>query len=514
MTYSLLDDPIIRVRTGDYILRECSLPVVLTHLMHDDIVSFEALQPHQQQPWFCFLVQCAAMGIAREFDGKWPSNASEWHSILLGLTQEIVEAWSLVVEDPTMPAFMQPPVTNDSLVAAGYRQDIATPDDLDMLVTSRNHDVKMGRIRYPRPEHWIYALVTVQTMEGSFGRGNYGIIRMNKGYGNRPAVGYAPSLSWGTRFLRDVKVLIEERKTFATRYNLNGTALMWLVPWDGSRESAIPLSQCDPYFIEVCRRLRLQLPHDDIVGFRANSRGQRMATPDDFRGFTGDPWTPVQKKEAKALTVGESGFAYDLLQEILFGGEYWKPIALKFRKTESRGAFVIARALARGEGGTDGLHNRVIFVPARVSDRLFSDGTQRARLAERAQQRVRIASDVQRKVLYPAIAALLSKGLDKQVKWQQGVRWLDAFDRDVDARFFDSLWDSIEIEDDVAQGNWEKILLQLAEEQLNAAEQCTPNVGIHRWRAVSKARSVFYGGARTVFEYALQSKPRRENING
>jgi CRISPR system Cascade subunit CasA len=49
------------------------------------------------------------------------------------------------------------------------------------------------------PEHWFYALLTLQTMQGFLGAGNYGISRMNGGFASRPSVGLAPSDRWGMR---------------------------------------------------------------------------------------------------------------------------------------------------------------------------------------------------------------------------------------------------------------------------------------------------------------------------
>lgn len=516
MQFSLLDDPLIRVRHADGRVASRSLPQVLDALHGDDVLAFEALQPHQHQAWYSFLVQLAAMAVTRETGGDTPPEPTGWRTALVGLADDSEAAWHLVVKDLARPAFMQPPVPEGSLEEAGYKADIETPDQLDVLVTSKNHDVKRKRILHPRPEHWFYALLTLQTMEGFLGRGNYGIVRMNGGFGNRPAVGLASGLSWGQRFRRDVNVLSVERGTFAGRYDLDaGHTLLWIEPWDGAKTSGIPLAECDPYFLEICRRIRLLRREQEVTCWRANTRGQRVAAPTDWSGDSGDPWTPVDKTDAKALTVGEAGFAYDLLQQILFGGEYASPITLEFRESEAQGAYLIARALARGQGKTNGLHHRIIPIPQEVTGRLFRQSTEREALAERSAMRVRLAADVQRKVLYPAIAALLSSGRDEKVDWQKVQPWTQAFERAVDARFFESLWASVHLDEEAARGEWERLLFTEAEAQFEGAEGGTPIAAIHRWRAVSEARSIFYARARDVLPHAFRAEnstdiPREE----
>ena len=45
------------------------------------------------------------------------------------------------MDDLTKPAFMQPPASSEKK-RADYKSAIETPDELDMLVTSKNHDLK------------------------------------------------------------------------------------------------------------------------------------------------------------------------------------------------------------------------------------------------------------------------------------------------------------------------------------------------------------------------------------
>ncbi|NBB84655.1 MAG: type I-E CRISPR-associated protein Cse1/CasA [Bacteroidetes bacterium] len=498
MPHSLLDDACFTIRTdGEH--DSVALPAILHRLTTDNIVSFDALQTHQQQPWYAFLVQLAAMGVARENEGSWPESAEGWRTVLLQLADNKEAAWHLVVENPAEPAFLQSPIPEGSLDDAGFKSDTPTPDQLDVLITSKNHDVKSTRVQHPNPEHWIYALCALQTMEGFLGFGNYGVVRMNGGFGNRPLVGLAPDLTWGARFRRDVQVLLEEREELGTRYDLSGHALLWLPPWDGKKSSAIPLKDCDPYFIEVCRRIRLTMSDGEITCWRTNTKGQRVDAPKDLNGITGDPWTPIEKKGAKALTLGESGFTYDLIQQLILGSEFTRPPALEIREGDGDALYLVARTLVRGQGKTDGLHKRIVPIPKKTSA-IFRKRSERELLAKRAQARVALVDLVRRKVLYSAIAALVSSGRDERPDSDKVSPYLQRFTRAIDARFFDALWASVEMGQEEATKHWQHILKEEAEQTFEEAKRSTPIAAIHRWKARSKAQSFFESRIRTVLD--------------
>ena len=500
--HSLLDDPLFRVRRPDDTVVDSTLPRILHRLTQDNIFGFEALQPHQQQPWYSFLVQLAAMAVARETGGETPSSPDTWREALLALADGSEAAWHLVVDNLTEPAFMQPPVPEGTLDDAGYKADVPTPDQLDVLITSKSHDVKARRIRHPRPEHWIYALVTLQTMEGFLGRGNYGIVRMNGGFGNRPMVGFAPDLSWGDRFRRDVAVLRAERDALADRYTLDGYALLWIEPWDGAKTSGLPLDTCDPYFIEICRRIRFTRNDGELVCWRANTKGQRIDAPDSLNGDTGDAWTPIDKDGGKALTLGGAGFTYDRLQDIVFEGNYARPPALQFHDTDEGHVYLVARTLVRGQGKTEGLHHRIVPVPPEASSWL-REKSRRDLMAGRARDRVEMVDEVRTRVLYPAIGTLIGGGDTDAIDYDDVASWLDAFDRAIDVRFFEALWASIEMEKAEAQKQWQEVLWDEAQTQFHDAEQHAPNASMRYWRARSSARSIFHGAARNVLPHVF-----------
>ncbi len=500
-SYSLLSEPLISVRHRSGPTDKVSLPQVLSGLTTGDIVAFEALQKHQRQPWHSFLTQLGAIAMDRAGEETIPRDPDTWRQWLLKLTGGQTAPWSMVVSDVSEPAFMQPPVPEGSLDDANYKPDIPTPDELDMLITSRNHDLKMHRMIHPDLEHWMYALITLQTMEGFLGRGNYGIVRMNGGFGNRPMVAMTPELDWSTRFQRDLSILVHARDQLsqAHDYSPNGRALLWLPPWDGGKQSGIPLRECDPLFIEVCRRIRFTENDDGFRCYRANTKGTRIEASDDLSGITGDPWTPIDKSDGKALTVGENGFSYELLKDITLGKDYEQSAALTPDGFDENGGYLLATSLVRGQGKTKGFHHRVVPIPPRVA-RILRRGHRKQNLAERAQQRVEMAATVQSNVLYPALRSLLSGGTNEQVDSEQVAPWTNAFDAAVDDAFFPELWGSVDQTPEEAERDWKRNLFNWAEEQLKDAIQSAPFPSIRRYRAISSAESIFYGSAREHLE--------------
>jgi CRISPR system Cascade subunit CasA len=208
--YNLLVEPLIRVRCKDGTKTALSLPAVLAGLSTGDLDAFIGLMRHQRHAWHAFLVQLAAIALDRAGKTAPPKKEAEWRDLLKTLTREYKadEPWSLVVEDVLKPAFMQPPVPEKSLDRAGFGNPSWFTDDLDILVTSKSHDVKMHRVRTPEVDHWSYALVTLQTCQGFLGAGNYGISRMNGGFASRPGLGFRHGHSWSEHFQRDVRVLL------------------------------------------------------------------------------------------------------------------------------------------------------------------------------------------------------------------------------------------------------------------------------------------------------------------
>ena len=164
---NILTERIIQFDHSDGNRTDASLPDIYASLMADNVSAFPALRPHQRHAWHAFLVQLGAMAMHRAGTDTPPDTAGQWLSLLRSLTPDYPddEPWHLVVGDITKPAFMQPPARSSER-ERDYQNEVATPDGLDMLVTSKNHDLKSSVARRYEIDDWVFVLVALQTMEG------------------------------------------------------------------------------------------------------------------------------------------------------------------------------------------------------------------------------------------------------------------------------------------------------------------------------------------------------------
>ena len=290
---SILTEPLIRYQPSERTAIPASLPEIYAALVADRVESFPALRPHQRHAWHAFLVQLGAMAMHQAGRSEPPETAEAWARVIRGLTPDYPEdePWQLVVEDITKPAFMQPPASSSDKLT-DYKVRVDAPDELDMLVTSKNHDLKTAVAYRAAVDDWLFALITLQTTEGFGGRSNYGVSRMPSGYGNRPAFSFAPSPRPGSHFRHDLVTLLNNREVLLDEYPMtdSGIGLLWVVPWDGAKSEKLQVSQLEPFYIEICRRIRLWWTKGKLSALRANSDDRRIV---DTKGLVGDPWMPV-----------------------------------------------------------------------------------------------------------------------------------------------------------------------------------------------------------------------------
>ena len=226
----------IRYIDRDHTEQTRDLFAVFAALARDEVASFPALRPHQRQAWHCFLVQVGALALQRDGSDVLPDTAQGWRKRLLALTPDHPggEAWQLVVDDWSKPALLQPP----GMAAPGSKgvKMELTPDGLDMLVTGRNHDLKGERIDAAAADDWLFALVTLQTLEGQMGAPNFGISRMYTGFGARVCVGIRPlPIRWGKSVRRDIEHLLTNKEEVEADAPMRGDiGLVWTLPWDGT----------------------------------------------------------------------------------------------------------------------------------------------------------------------------------------------------------------------------------------------------------------------------------------
>ena len=507
LLFNILDEPVIRFDTVGGSRVAASLPEVYEALMADRVQAFPALRPHQRHGWHAFLVQLGVVALVRSASGQPPEKAGEWATALRGLTDQFPddEPWCLVVGDITRPAFLQPPATSVQR-AADYKRAVATPDELDMLRTARNHDLKAAVAIDAQADDWLFALVTVQTMDGFEGPGNYGISRMNRGTSSRPAFSLVPPGGLGAHTRRDIVVLVDRWGDLSDAFPRRdpGHALLWTVPWDGTKEQVLAFDTLDPLYIEICRRVRLRSdPDGGLHAKRATSKGPRIEAK-QLKGRTGDPWTPINNKEGKSLTLAAGGFTYKRMTEYLTSPDFKWPVLLEPTHAEQRsqqGMRLVARAMVRGQGKTEGYWERSVPFRSRAV-RAFGTEAGVRTIGGIAQERITEVGIVQR-ILSHAIQTFAAQGQPDGIRkeyrgWARP--WLDRLDAAVDADFFDVLQTEFEADTDQERSalrrGWLLGVVETARGLLGDASDALPCRAVYRYRARSSAESLFEGRLR------------------
>ncbi|MDC6166473.1 type I-E CRISPR-associated protein Cse1/CasA [Paucibacter sp. XJ19-41] len=497
--YSLLNEPLISYRhVADNARIQASLPELFVAMASDLVRDFPALRAHQRHPWHAFLCQLAAIALHAAGRKTVFETAAQWRSALLALTPDDPDgaAWCLVTP-PDRPALLQAAVPGGSV--ASWKSVYHAADELDILVTSKNHDLKAARASAADAQDWLLALISLQTQEGFLGAGNYGISRMNGGFASRPGVGVATVEGWGRRWLRDVATLLHARDDIAQEHGMsteNGLALVWLQAWDGN--SSCAFGRLDPLYIELCRRVRLQCHGAELQALGAGTKAARIAAK-DLNGMTGDAWTPIDIAEGKALTITSDGFGYKLMAELLFGGKY-KAGRAQHVGCEGEGTRLelIARGVTRGQGKTEGYHERRVPISPKLRRLLGGSRDVAARISG---ERIAAIAEV-RKLLWLSLMTLFNNGpVGKDASDSTKNKASDfakPFEAVEDARFFADLTAEVEADDASAERlSWLIALTERAERLLRHAFNAGPRSGMQRYRAQAAALSRFHGGLRS-----------------
>ncbi len=508
--YNILTEPLIRADIGGGAVARMSLPEVYAALIADDVNAFPALRPHQRHAWHAFLAQLGAMAMHKRGVSEPPADADAWRDLLRGLTiggWPDDEPWRLVVDDITAPAFMQPPASSADR-AKDYKPDATTPDKLDMLVTSKNHDLKMAIGLDADADDWIFALVSLQTMAGYDGAGNHGIARMNGGLGNRPGFSLAPSQRIGAHIRRDITALANGIIPKGAPSDVAST-LLWTRAWDGAKAEVLTLERLNPLCIEICRRIRLRRSDEGegLRAIRATSKGARIEAKAQ-KGVTGDPWTPVDRKNSKALTLGAGGFTYKRVVQYLKHGDWELPALCKATDSERNSSDtmrLVARAMVRGQGKTEGYYERVIPVRKKMQTAMTRGGGDRDALGEIADKRIDEVGKVQR-ILSHAIQVFAAGGDADGLSAEHrrlAQPWLNRLDEIVDASFFDALQDELEADDAERQAihndwlmNGKDGVIDHARDTLRDAQDALPCAAIRRYKAQVRSDGMFEGRIR------------------
>ena len=477
-----------------------TLPGVFEGLVAGTLENFLGLAPHQAQAWWSFLVQLAAMATEGE---ELPRSEKAWKARLLALTQGKEDPWNLIVDDTRKPAFLQPPSPKG---IEDWNTRLHTIDEIDVLATAKNHDVKGARARHALPENWAYTLVNLQTMSGSFGAGNHGIARMNGGLGGRLMIGVIPGVSYSRRFIRDLRVLRDAYpgvlKTHG--YSATGHRLLWLVPWTGALKDQVKVQDLHPWFIEVARRVRLVMEDGELVIYKTTSEGTRVDAK-ARKGYMGDPWIPIALDGPTAVTVGDEGLTYRKLHTILFSEKVLPSAAQQITAEDiCEDLQLYATVLVRGQGKTGGLHERIIPIPRDVQQWVAHQTTSDT-LRACATLRVQFAGLAASKALGPALRKLMGDDHtgSKDVKRWVG-RLLQQFDKQVDARFFGDLFGHF-LEPDGGLPAWVEWLIKQGQDVLKTAIDTYPVPTMRRYRLISQATGLYLGCAHKHVRGALKN---------
>lgn len=497
--YNLTHDRFIRTDLTDGGPVRLSLPELFEALRADRVSGFPALRPHQRAAWHMLLAQLGAIASYRS--GLRPETAEDWADALLRLAP--VEAWDLVGEKDDAPAFLQPPMSGP------YKDLIRAADAIDVLLTSKNHMVKAAQAVDAGPDVWLFALVSLQTMQGGLGKGNFGISRMNSSYGSRPFIGIAPPGWVGAHVMRDIDLMLEARADLVDRTGLSeeGHELLWTLPWDGTAQ--LRFESLAPWYVDVCRRVRLRRDARGIFAERENSTVARVDMT-DRNGITGDHWAPINLKENKLYTADARGFNASVACALLLpsGGErrFALPDAMRLLPSDQE-MRVLMRVLVRGQGKTEGYHEREIpFRRPAVSLLRTPEGAER--LADLARDHLTELDEISGAIRYGVIGFCAggdraemrkpSKAVSRQADTLSGpIR--AAFLAEADALFFDRIQDRLDapgIELDQIRG-----LIDRARELFLPAMETFPVPSAKRLRSLvagerAFSTSVLYGRGR------------------
>ena len=516
---NLLTEPVFRVETPDGQER-LSLPQLLEALGLDRVESLPGLQRHQEDAFHIFLCYLAGAMLARESQTNPCQNAKFWLEGIRRLTgREDDCAWTLVVEDVTQPAFMQAPVPNnedyDDYLTG--KPKATSPDFLDLLVTSKNHDIKSAKISPIDMEAWVFALINLQTMTCYLGSGQNGIARSSGGTGCRPRVSLEVSLRLGIEWVTETRKLLQYRLKILTgpwKYSDKGIVFTWVPIWDWL--ASIPLTELDPFFIEISRAIRLVKLKQGIAAFGASTKPRVLvkSVRDQIKGKLGDPWIPIDTEKESALNVQKEGFTPKKLRDLIFlqnGDEtvYESAFMQNDNSNDTGSCYFYASALARRgkDSSTEGYHIGRVYVPDKTRPKLFRRGTDHDRLATLSKSALNDAGQMQNRVLKVALFSFMEGGQNTDnIDWEKReVKewWKTAenqFSEAWSSDYFPWLWRTAGQEDaDAARLEWLKTLRDKAKVVLDDAIARYPARSGRRYRSRVKAEGMFAGCLNKTF---------------
>lgn len=530
MRHNLLTDPLFSVTLTDRRHTRLTLPGCLAELAAGRLSTFDECASHQQQSWHAFLVQLATMAIHYDdpdHRGRQPlpQDETHWLRLLRAMNPgETDSAWCLIGE-AGQPAFMQPMLragskktpkertpTQKQIEAAARREAEAQaaiaagkkpkkappkkvpstmvewkddllycPDQVDVLVLAKNHDVKDGRVISGDPQKWAFALTCLQTTASYHGVGNFGCSRINGGASSRCSIFVRVGRTAAEQFIRDVRVCLRERSRVLSDFPMMAESGGIMLGWTQTVAMAEPLSidLFDPYYIDMARVVRLDDSHGTI-------RALKIGTEDTLiqvmkGGLNTDPWGVTNTKDVKMLSLQNAGFSYQLVQDILLDNNFRRGVLGLVQKDDPEHNLAIeCFCIARGQGKTLGIQQRKIPVPRDVKT-LLDDTAARKTLAEIARERVGFLSQTETALRYALKAFAQGKiediNHDAKGITQAVARYSQEFADIVDRDYFVDLWAEAGASDEerpALREIWKQRMFALAQRVLNDAAHSTP----------------------------------------
>ena len=287
-----------------------------------------------------------------------------------------------------------------------------------------------------------------------------------------------------------------------------GACLLWAVTWDGTKAESLSLKGLDIFYIEVCRRIRLQRVGGGLRAVRAGSAARRTI---DVKGRTGDPWSPIGQSANQNQTppafLGSRKFGYERVVDGIFSADWTQPYLLRpanFDRGRDAEMQLVARGMVRGEGGTAGYHERIIPLRHKAAQ-VFRRADTKKDMGDIARERIAEIAIV-KTILRHAIATFGNRGEASDIKtetWSLANPWADKLDQIIDADFFTHLQTEYEVDDQDERQRirkrWLTDLVDHARRLLREALNSTPAqsfINIVRERVQRAFSRVVYMGAR------------------
>lgn len=471
-------ESLLRARASSGMI-QVSLSEALARLSRGEDLEFSAVQAHQQHAVHAFFVQLAALCV-EDPKAPLPTDTAAWEKLLLELSGGEPSAWFLVVEDLARPALFQPPIPEGTIAAL---EEVESLQQLDVLIVVKSHDIKVNRLRNVSADLAFMQLLSMQTMDGYGGPKNYGIARLASGASSRISAGVAIDDRLGSRFLPDVQGLRAARRPKEVGWSDRGARLLWTLPWDGT--TSLDLSDCHPFCIEICRRVRIRIGIDGLSAFTKGTVARRIAA-EQAHGDLGDYWLPYSVTKGEALAFLDA--SYRTIHEVLLSPTSRTP-SLEDISASGDMKFVL-RLLARGRKGktvTDGYFEKIIPIAGKVRARLALDGG-RAQIGALSQRRLDQADTAETKVLKPALLVAL-QGAPKKLNFKDDRvgPWLERLDALIDGAFFEHLFADADLDDDVADARFAKFLSASVRAVFKETLSALPVPDGRRFRAYARA---------------------------